>query len=165
MTKPTRFLLVVAGCTVAILAGCGDSTAKKNRLVIQKVLDQDAKVTDNATSVAQIVLRMRAIEYSECPADFREAYVQHIHAWELLEQVEVQAKQYDAEYNSGGALFESFIRGAMGDPFGKTHEAITATKQLRQNYQQAAFEIKSTLNRVEEIAVRYGATLPMPLNQ
>ena len=108
---------------------------------------------------------MRAIDYSKCPAEFRQAYVAHIHAWELLTQVELQAQQYDANLNSDGALLESFLRGAMGDPFGKANELIVMSNQLQQNYQQAAIQIKTTFNRIEEIAVGYGAKLPAQSTQ
>lgn len=161
--KQLSFVIAIAASIS--LAGCGAMTANKRRNAIQRVLDQNARVTDNATSVAQIVSRMRAIDCSNCPSDFRQAYVTHIHAWEMLASVETQAKQYGTNYFSGEAMIESFIRGAMGDPFGKAQEAIAAKNQLQQSYQYATNQIKLTLNRVEEIAVGYGASLPAQTNQ
>ena len=148
---------IIALCFLVVVSGCS-SSSRKNRIAIQNVLDQDAKVTINATNVAQVVSRMRAIDFSACPGDFREAYVAHIQVWEMLAQVEAQAKQYDANFNSSDAMFEAFIRGAMGDPYGKANESIIASNHIQQNYQQAIFQINSTYNRVEQIAVKYGAS-------
>lgn len=39
--------------------------------------------------------------------------------------------EYDNSYNTGGAFLEAFLRGAMGDPFGKAKENIAAVNNLR----------------------------------
>lgn len=126
---------------------------------IERVLNEDSTTTEGATSVANVVTRMNAIDLSGSPNDFKAAYVAHIHAWELMADVEKEAIAYDANFNSVGAFLEAFLRGVMLDPFGKANEAIASQKQLRANYQRASDQIRDTFHRVEELAVSYGASL------
>src|SRR5437899_2898030 len=49
---------------------------------IQQVLRADSRTTTGVTSVSAVVARMRRIDLSKCPSDFRAAYTEHIHAWE-----------------------------------------------------------------------------------
>lgn len=155
----TRTLSAVGGFNLVLLVllgGCGSSDAPS----IESVLQADSTTTTGATSVADVVNRMRAIDLSKCPKDFAAAYVAHIHAWELLADVEQQGRAYDANFNSGGAMVESFLRGFIGDPFGKTNESIAARNQLVTNYNSAQQQIKQTFQRVEELAVSHGAKMP-----
>ncbi len=144
------------------LSGCGESSIVKNSSVtnIERVLKADSTTVDGATSVAEIVSRMRAISLTGCPQDFTAAYVVHIHAWESLAEVERDAAAFDADFNSTGAVVESFFRGVMGDPFGKTHESIAEQNRLRANWQRALTQIRETFQRAEELAVTHGAELP-----
>ena len=137
-------------------AGCNSNSIPN----IERVLKQDQAATEHATSVADIVARMRAIDLAGCPSDFKSAYVDHIHGWELMASVEIEAKQFDADFNSSSAMLEAFIRGVMLDPFGKAEEGLAAQRQLRSNYEKATTAVRDTFHRVEEIAVAHGATLP-----
>ncbi len=165
--------LVSLGLASTILLGCRKtSTAPKttrsksangHREEMERVLKEDQLAALNPSSVAKVVLKMRAIETSACPQDFRLAYLKHIHAWESLAAVEEEAKRFNQNYNSSGAMVESFIRGLYFDVFGKTQEAIAAHKQLQQNYSKAIDEVRFTYHEVEKIAVGYGAELPPAL--
>jgi hypothetical protein len=126
---------------------------------IERVLKADATTTTGATSVADVVGRMRAISLTRCPQDFSAAYVAHIHAWELLEDFERDAIAFDANFNSGAALLEGFLRGLMLDPFGQAREATAEQKRLRANYQKATSQIRETFHRVEDISIVHGAEL------
>jgi flagellar basal body-associated protein FliL len=130
------------------------------RSAIETVLQQDAGTTTGVNSVAEVVNRMRAIDMSGCPNDFRAAYLGNIHAWEAMADVEQQAIQLKKEGDSSGAYVEAFVRGFMGDPFGKVKDEMQAQNQLQQNANSAKQQIQQTFNQVEEIAVAYGANLP-----
>ena len=127
---------------------------------IEHVLQRDTTTTKGVKTVADIVVRMKTIDLSGCPNDFRAAYTTHIHAWELMAEVEKEAIAYKANFESAGAFVEAFIRGAMMDPFGKAKESYAAKKELKANYQKASTQVRNTFHRVEEIAVSYGASLP-----
>jgi len=132
----------------------------KMRAAIERVLQQDRGTNTGASSVGEIVPRMRAIETSECPNDFRAAYLAHIHAWESMGQVEQQARAFKADREGAGDVVEGFIRGFLGDPMGKANEIQDAQNQLQRAYQSASQQVKQTFNQVEEMAVAYGASLP-----
>lgn len=127
---------------------------------IEAVLQQDVTTNRGAQSAADVVARMRAIDLTGCPNDFRSAYVAHIHAWELMADVQREAAAHRADSESGSAMVEALIRGFMGDPFGKANEIVTAENQLQRNYQTALQQIRATFHRVEELAVTHGANLP-----
>ena len=139
-----------------LLSACGRGSAAG----IERVLREDKATGAGATSVAQVAERMRAIDFDGCPNDFRAAYLAHIHAWEMMAMVESQAAALKAEDESGAAMMESFIRGFLGDPFGKANESAQAENQLQRDYRTAAQQVKFTFDHVEEVAVAHGARLP-----
>ena len=151
-TRLSMALLVVVCC---LLPSCGGETAS-----IERVLKEDAKTMDSATSIVQVVDRMRAIDLKGCPRDFTVAYVSHVHAWELMAMVESEAAAQRADNASGAALLESALRGFLGDPFGKANEMIASENKLQRDYREALQQVKLTYDRVENTAVAHGARLP-----
>jgi hypothetical protein len=105
---------------------------------------------------------MRAISTKGCPQDVVEAYLTHIHAWESLAAVERDCVRFNADFNSGGAMVEAFLRGLAFDPFGKMHEANAAANRIRERQEEAQTQIRETFQRVEKLAVSHGAELPKP---
>ncbi|MFO0787113.1 MAG: hypothetical protein U0573_12275 [Phycisphaerales bacterium] len=155
-TVATCIVAVIIAAVALLLPGWRNHDAAS----IERVLAADATTHSGANSVAEVVARMRSIDFEGCPTNFQAAYVAHIHAWETMAAVEQEAKSFQDDYNSGGAMVESFIRGFLGDPFGKVQEGMAAQNQLQRDYQQAAQQIRDTYYRVEEIAVARGARLP-----
>lgn len=155
-------LLIWRGTTghVATFKNSDGTTIKVDVSAIESVLNQDSGSSRNGNGVAGAVQQMKAIDTSGCPGDFRAAYLAHIHAWEAMYEIQQQAIRLKNESNSDGAVVESFIRGFMGDPFGKVNEQINAQNQLAMAAQNAHQQIKLTFNKVQEIAVTYGAKLP-----
>jgi len=151
---------VGAGIWFGFLSDSDGQPDSKVKAAIEQVLRQDAVSNDGTTSVADVVERMRAIDTSACPNDFRAAYLAHVHAWEKLAGVERDAIALKADSESAGAMVEAFIRGFLGDPLGPINEDIDARNQLQARYQEASREVQATFHRVEEIAVSYGASLP-----
>lgn len=137
-----------------------DSKDKKSIAAIEQVLEADATCNQGVTSVAEVVIRMRAVDTSACPNDFRSAYLAHVHAWDMMADVEREAISLKAESESADAMIEAFIRGFLGDPFGKVNEIGEAKNQLQRSFKEAARQVKVTFHRVEEIAVAHGASLP-----
>jgi hypothetical protein len=127
---------------------------------IESVLAQDAKTNAGAQSVAEVVDRMRLIDTSACPADFRSAYLDHLYAWKSLADVESNAIAFKKEANSDAVAVEAFIRGYLGDPLGKVNELDAAQTQLQRDYKDARASISQTFHRVEDVAITYGADLP-----
>jgi hypothetical protein len=133
---------------------------ERNKTNIETVLAEDAKTNVGAQSVAEVVERMRDIDTSACPGDFRSAYLTHIHAWQDLADVERNVIAFKKEANSDGVVVEAFIRGFLGDPLGKVNEIEAAQTQLQRDYKEARSSIRQTFNHVEDVALSYGATVP-----
>ena len=146
----TSFILLAIGCS---------SNSPTSVASIESVLQQDSLTEQGATSIAEVVKRMRAIDLSSCPPDFRSAYVQHIHAWESAAAIEQEYAAFNNRYNSGGALMESFFRGVVFD-FGMVGESNEALEKIANHQQQVSSEIRNTFHTVENIAVEHGANLP-----
>jgi hypothetical protein len=127
---------------------------------IERVLKEDSACSQGAQTTSEVVARMRRIDTSGCPKDFRTAYLAHIHAWELMADIEQQAVTLKAESESVATFVESFIRGFLGDPLGKANEIGEAQGQLARDCRSASTQVRLTYQRVEEIAVSHGATLP-----
>lgn len=133
-------LFVVAIVAIVIFGGSDKSA-------IESVLAQDALTTEEATSVAEIVQRMKSIDTSDCPADFREAYYRHIRAWQgMAEQVASEPQSF------GEGFLYGLIKGFEGDYTGGLGEINEARNYCSQ-------QIKTTFQEVEAIAIRYGARL------
>jgi|GEM_PF-1199166 len=125
---------------------------------INQVLQESLFAVGEAKTAAETAERLRRIGLSGCPADFAEAYVSYVHAWESMALVERQAAAYAAEGKSSEAMAEAFFRGLMGDPFGKAKEGLATEKQIKQDREAAHSRIKQSADRIEEAAVRHGVT-------
>jgi hypothetical protein len=157
-------LLIWAGVLVVlvliIVHMMGGGQQARFRSAIQSALSQGATTGSGATSVAEVVGRMRAIDTSGCPNDFRIAYVTHIQAWEEMAVLEEEAIKLKNERESFGAFLEAFLRGVMMDPFGKVNDEMTAQRDLQRRAQAVQRDIQLTFSRVEQVGVAYGASLP-----
>lgn len=93
-----------------------------------------------SSAIKRYVDGLRAIDKSECPEDFQEAYLQHIHAWQRF--------QIEKANNEG---LTAFLKGYFGDRdsfMQSLHADETAQK-----------EIAETWFQVERIALKHGASL------
>lgn len=129
-------LTSLIGFVCLTLVGCSLEKA-----CIERVLQEDSESSENAESVSEVVARMRAIDTSGCPADFRTAYLAHIHAWEEARKVEQEAKKL-----------------GKPDGFWDGLQAIS----LKNAGNSASQKIGQTFQEVERVAVLHGAKLPSP---
>ena len=119
---------------------------------IEAVFKEDATTQfdlpqDNRQAVQLIVARMRAIDTSDCPGDFRAAYERHIHAWEGMRD------QILSEPNGFlDSLLTGFIHGLSGDLTGGMADMAAA-----ENYW--LLQIRETWNEVRAIAIQHDAKI------
>lgn len=124
-----------------LIQSCGGS----DKTEIEAVLRSDARTTEGENVTVEIIVdRMMAIDLSDCPADFREAYVRHIGTWEGLEQQIMMEPQ-----GIGETLLHGFMRGLGGDLSGGGNEINDARRYW-------LHQIQSTFTEVRAIASRYG---------
>jgi hypothetical protein len=174
-----KYALLAVGAVIAVLLGVivvillvgrtgvpgdgsGISASQKAQMkaAIERVLKQDTTTSTGARTVAEVVTRMRAISLVGCPEEFSRAYVTHIHAWEVMAGVERDAIAWKKDNEPAAVFVEAFIRGLLLDPLGKYNDLKAAENQLTQNARAAGQQVQDTFNRVEEIAVALGASLP-----
>lgn len=126
---------------------------------IERVLREDVAANAGATSVGQVASRMRAINTTGCPRDFAAAYLTHVHAWETMAEVEREIIAFHAHSQSGEVMAEAFIRGFLGDPFGKVSELAALHGDIGRRAHGAQQQIRVTFQDVERVAVNHGARL------
>lgn len=157
-------IIILVGLTMLKLGreivGTESGQEFKGRRAIEGVLKKDKGTSAGTTNIFEVVRRMRAIDTSGCPTDFREAYLIHVHAWESLGEAAEQARAFIAARKGANDFVEGFIRGFLGDPLGKVNETIDARNQLQASLHEAGLQVKETFNQVERIAVAHGARLP-----
>lgn len=134
-SSASRTIVAVLLGTV-LLTGC-----EGERSCIQRVLQEDQGAGSH-DDPAEVVARMKAISMTGCPADFREAYYDHIRAWQMKRDVKAAL--------DGITPAEGFLDGAIK----VLGVAALATRDL-----DASQQISTTFRDVERLAVRYGARL------
>ena len=145
-----KLLLAACGCGGALallillifLIGVGVwwSSKQSEARAIERVLAADRGTSQNASSVAEIVQRMRAIDMSGCPVDFRQAYLAHIDAWVEMAAVEDAAAQWKVNYDSRQAMVEAFMRGLVFD-LGILRESDDARNRVLEMNRRASLDI------------------------
>lgn len=130
------------------------------RLAINTALALDDQTQAGGVDTSQVVVRMKAIDTSACPNDFRAAYLTHIHAWESLADAKRKSAELDRYINSGDAIPEAVLRILLGDMFGKINELIQAKRILDERVELARIDVRTTFHRATEVAMTYGATVP-----
>ena len=158
--------LILAGFLMVIVPNLrtpsktGEQAESKNYVdAISRVLAEDADTLSNARTYLEVFEKMNSINLEGCPGDFCQAYLAHYHAWEYMVSFEREARAYDTNFNSVEAFAEAYVRGALGDPFGKMNEAIVEKNRLRENFQYGIDMIRKTHDRVKEIAAKYGVVV------
>jgi len=126
---------------------------------IEKAIAADASAYADVTSVAEVVEHMKAINLSDCPDDFADAYRAHIAAWESMAQLESDALAWGEAYGISNELTATFLRNDVYD-FDSVGEASSERDRLADMNQQIVDEVISTYEQVEKIARSYGVDLP-----
>lgn len=141
-------IVLVVVCFLVFKAGIFSSDAR----AIEAVFKEDATTQfdlpqDNRQAVQLIVARMRAIDTSDCPGDFRAAYERHIHAWEgMRDQILSEPNEFL------DSLLTGFIHGLSGDLTGGMADMAAA-----ENYW--LLQIRETWNEVRAIAIQHDAKI------
>ena len=144
------FIIVFLAFEMGLLPSKYKSSFSSDAKANEAVLRQDDTTTDNLPenpreAMVLVVKRMRAIDTSKCPNNFRAAYERHIQAWEgARDQI---LSEPDGILES---LFVGFINGLSGDFSGGAVDMANAREYW-------SFQIKSTFNEVLAIAIEYGA--------
>lgn len=153
--------LIVGGVGCSNSADATKAAAAKTKVAIERVWSADqklAKVRDNlppkatpsqiSWAIGVYCDDLEKIDMSDCPADFRVAYTQHIRAWRESQEA---VKQLPDSFFKGLAMgfFNGVFRG----------ERDGGTSRLEGDLKRAAERTRSTWEEVEKIGAKYGAAL------
>lgn len=126
------------------------------RSAIEKVLQMDLLTGTHATS--EHTQGMRSIDLSECPLDFRVAYMAHIHAWD--EAAAVMAANDKLNSNEDSDAIAGGLATLFSSDATPWQDHLNAKANIERLAAQADADIKSTFNQVEILAAAYGARVP-----
>ena len=149
MKKTLICLLTIIIATIAIFAGAGCSGASSDARAIDKVISQANKIeteeTDNNPSKKEMLdffshgtARLRAIDTSDCPKDFRIAY-EHL------------VSSFDNCY----AVIMTMPEGFWGNLFNGS--------DFRESINAAFKRMQNAVDEINLVAARYGAKERMSL--
>lgn len=130
---------------------------------IERVLQADQQTNVGVKHFSKIVPRMRQIDTTGCPHEFRAAYLAHIHACEEVVQIPSEIEHLNSNDRQFEIFWESAIRSFLGDVFTVPAQISHQLEELDRKSENAQQEVAATYRRLEEIAVGYGAKLlPKP---
>ncbi len=155
---------VATGLTIVVLliaATRGSSEAEISCLNITRVLQadqalekqmqrsipKDAPPSVIALCVSHYCDGLENLNMSDCPANFRVAYREHMRAWRKMDGA---IKQLPDSFVD--SLWEGFINGLQGETDG-------GAGRIRGDLKNASSNVERTWNRVEQTGAKYGAAL------
>jgi hypothetical protein len=127
---------------------------------LEAALQADQQTSGYGMSSGRVTA-MRAIDLSQTPADFREAYLEHIFAWERRVRADQAWKSLNTEQNNRDTLAGGVVCALLDCNTNPIDSRLEAEERLKQEIQAASQEISATFQEVQRVAVRYGAN-PTP---
>ena len=162
------FFMRLTGCSnsaddsaASLIAEQPLSEAEQSIVAIEKVLKLDGFTGFDEESTKSTILKMRQISLTDCPSDFRDAYIEHIHAWGEVVTFEEEVELAKGRMNSYSVVAEYFIRGFTFD-CSVVSEANDEIKELQKKGVAISARIRRSFEAVQDIAIAHGAKLPPP---
>ena len=159
----TKNLLLAAATACLSLSsiGCDSIQSQMYKSAIENAIREDA-LTGSASTFDH-VNSMKLVDLSDCPPDFREAYSEHIQAWEEVAEVHAAKEKLDGDEDAaaiGGIL--TSIAGSDATPWA---DHVRAEERVAELGRQASADVSSTWRNVENVAYKYGAQVQSSSNQ
>jgi hypothetical protein len=151
-------LLIGTLATVSVLAtvGCQSIQNAMYKSAIEKALQQDSLTGTDPTM--EHAANMRKIDLSDCPPEFRVAYMKHIEAWEEAAKVRQAKTELDNQADAAAAA------GVLATLFDSNatpwNDHLRAEQEVQRLDVLASADIHSTWETLEQIASKYGAQVP-----
>lgn len=126
---------------------------------IQVVLQQDVPLETGSETVDERIQRLKSIKMDGCPTDFRLAYLNYIHAWEALSDVQrdMSDLRRQQKQNETADTIDAISRWFKLDFTSKAQELDAPRQELYKKGKMAYQRIKEEHDEVEKLAVKYGA--------
>jgi hypothetical protein len=141
-----------------------DEKAAKDKAAYKEAIETALK-TDDITSAIEYyrdrVAAMQQIDTSKCPSDYRAAYVEHIFAWKYAADVQDAVIEFKKSTDMNGVVASGVIMAVLGgDGSAPLRDVMTVAAKLEEKGGEAHKRIQDSFQKVEQIAVSYGAALP-----
>ena len=150
------YLPLTAILAFTALSGCDAIQNTRYRTAIEKALHQDALTGKDATPGH--IAAMRQVDISDCPQEFRVAYMNHIHAWDEASAV-AQAKAKLAN-EEDAAAFAGALASLFNSDATPWSDHLHTEQEAEHLTAVAGQDIASTWQEIENLAGKYGARLP-----
>lgn len=151
----TALPVFIAGLAI-LSSGCGSIQDAMYKDAIEKALHEDALTGKQPT--AEHVAAMRNVDMSNCPPDFREAYMKHIHAWE--QEAAVYEAKMKLDNDEDGAAVAGVLATLFDSDATPWSDHVQAEQKIKSLAASASEQVSSTWRDIETIASRYGAKAP-----
>lgn len=148
--------LLILVLPILATAGCSAVQDALYKSAIEKALHEDALTGKEPTSGHTAA--MRQVDLTDCPQDFRVAYMNHIHAWD--EKVTVNQAKVKLDNEEDGAAVAGLLAGLFGSNATPWSDHVRAEQEVQRLDAVASSDITSTWQQVELIASKYGAQVP-----
>jgi hypothetical protein len=152
-----RAVALVLGLLVTIslvaATGCEGCRNAGYKSAIERALQQDA-LTGHEPSLDHTAA-MRKVDLTGVPDDYRAAYENHIQAWDQAGKVHQAI--VDLNNNVDLATATAAVFGPNATPWSSREQAASELDRMQK---AASDDIHSTWARVEQVAGKYGATVP-----
>jgi hypothetical protein len=130
------------------------------KAAIEHVLRLDDR-TGPLQDINQRIHLMQNIDTSDCPSEFRFAYLDHTDAWQDLARV----KQARTELASDGSIETTLLRSLFASVNNSSEtpveDLLRSDAGLAQMESNASQRVRDTFTLVQKIAFQYGAALPI----
>jgi hypothetical protein len=141
---------------IVVSVGCDHVKAEMYKAAIERALHEDA-LTGKEPTVAH-ANAMRSVDMQNCPSEFREAYMKHVHAWD--EKAAVHDAKLKVDNDAGGAALAGILADMFDSKETPWSDHLQAEQELQKYDAIASADVTSTWRLVEEIASKYGARVP-----
>lgn len=148
-------LMLVSCVAIPLITGCDSIQNVVYKSAVERAIHEDALTGHEAT--IDHLNAMRAVDLSDCPPDFREAYSHHIHAWE--EATRVQQAKARLESDEDSAALAGILATAFESDATPWSDHLQAVNRVDQQQARAEEGIRSTWQAVEDTARKYGARI------
>lgn len=145
--------LLIVGLPILAAAGCGVVREAMYKSAIEKAIHEDALTGKEPTSGHTDA--MRKVDLSDCPRDFRIAYMNHIHAWD--EAVAVYGAKMKLDRDEDAAAVGGIVASIFGSDASPWSDHVRAQQEVQKLTAVASRDISSTWQQVESVASKYGA--------
>ncbi len=155
MRNTTLLMSVCVSLSLLASTGCENLHRAKYKAAIEKALHENALTGAEPTDLHASA--MRKVDLSDCPDDFRAAYVKHIHALEAKSKVRQAHAELDHESDADAEIVAGTLAALFGTYDTPWRDQVAAVKELDKLEWGATAEAGATLREIDEVASRYGA--------